>query len=452
MLARINFFIEHPHLNPLPYEGEELGRLCMKMIFPDGFFWGSATSAHQVEGNNVNSDWWAWEHTRFAHADTRRSSRLPLSQIPADGVEEKDPKEFQSGMACDHYHRFEEDFDLLKTGGQNAHRFSIEWARVEPREGEWDEREIEHYRKVLIALKERDIKAFVTLWHFTSPAWFSEKGGWLKSSTTKYFIRYCEKVARALGDLVDAWVTVNEPNVYAQVAYHWGYWPPQHHSYLELLKVFLHLAQAHKRAYALLHGVTPGVPVGAAVNVVSYVAHTPHRLSAHLSAWLMHMATNHLFYTITGMRTHDYLGVNYYFRTRLKNVSWTLSPSFVDVRAHGRETSSVGWEIYPQGLFESLVDLARYQKPVYILENGIATDDDAQRVRFLRDHLREILHAIKEGVDVRGYFYWSLLDNFEWHMGWAPRFGLIAVDRSTFARVPKESYHAYKDIALHNCT
>ena len=327
---------------------------------------------------------------------------------------------------------------------------SIEWARIEPQEGEWDEIEIAHYRSVLEALRRRGIKAFVTLWHFTNPVWFSEKGGWLKGSNAKYFIRYCEKMARELGNLVDVWVTLNEPNVYAQCAYNWGAWPPQHHSYSQALKVFWNLARAHRRLYPRLKQMTPAAPVGVALNVVSYVAHTPHRLSAHLSAWLMHMATGHLFYALTGKARHDYIGVNYYFRTRLKTLSWSLNPSFVDVRGHGRETSSLGWEIYPQGLFESLVDLARYKKPIYILENGIATDDEGQRVRFVRDHLRETLHAIKEGVNVRGYFYWSLLDNFEWHEGWAPKFGLVAVDRKTFERKPKETYYEYKRIAEQN--
>lgn len=392
--------------------------------FPHDFLWGCATSAHQVEGDNRHSDWWQWEQTR-------------------------DPQ-FQSGKACDNYHRFIEDFDLVRQGGQNAHRLSLEWSRVEPKEGMWDEKEIERYREVLGSLKQRGIKTFVTLWHFTVPQWFAEKGGWLKRRNVKYFVRYCEKMARTLGDMVDVWTTINEPNVYAQVAYHWGSWPPQHRSYLESLRVFWHLARAHRRCYELLHRLTPRASVGAAINVVSYVAHTPHRFSSHLSVWFMHMATSHLFYTLTGGKTHDYIGMNYYFRTRLKNLSWSLNPSFVDVRAHGRETSSLGWEIYPQGLFESLVDLARYRKPIFILENGIATDDDNQRARFILSHLREVYHAIREHVDVRGYFYWSLLDNFEWHEGWRPRFGLVAVDRDTFKRTPKESYYLYKKIAEEN--
>ncbi|MFA4872358.1 MAG: glycoside hydrolase family 1 protein [Patescibacteria group bacterium] len=404
--------------------------------FPHGFLWGTATAAHQVEGDNVHSDWWSWER-----------SAQKLEALRQEG---KNADDYISGHACDHYHRFEEDINLIKLGGQNAHRLSLEWSRVEPEEGVWDEKEIEHYREVLEMLKQRGIKTFVTLWHFTNPQWFAEKGGWLKRRNVKYFVRYCERVARILGDLVDVWTTINEPNVYAQVAYNWGVWPPQHRSYLESLKVFWHLARAHRRSYAILHRLTPHVPAGAAINVVSYVAHTPHRFSSHVSVWLMHMATGHLFYTLTGRNTHDYIGMNYYFRTRLKNLSWSLNPSFVDVRSHGRETSSLGWEIYPQGLFESLVDLSRYHKPIYILENGIATDDDGQRARFILSHLREVYHAIREEVDVRGYFHWSLLDNFEWHEGWRPKFGLVAVDRETFKRTPKESFYLYKRIAEDN--
>lgn len=404
--------------------------------FPPGFLWGAATSAHQVEGDNRQSDWWLWEQN-----DVR------LDALRREG---KNAEDFVSGQACDHYHRFQEDFDLAGAGGHNAHRLSLEWARVEPEEGVFKKEEIAHYRGVLEALRQRGIKAFVTLWHFTNPLWFAEKGGWLKRKNVKYFIRYCKRMARDLGDVADAWTTINEPNVYAQVAYNWGNWPPQHRSFTDALKVFWHLALAHRRAYACLHRFTPKAPVGAAINAVSYVAHAPHRISTHLSAWLMHMATNHLFYLLTGRRTHDYIGVNYYFRTRLKSLSWKLSPTFVDVQAHGRETSSLGWEIYPQGLFESLVDLARYNKPVYVLENGIATDDDGQRAQFLQTHLREVYHAIREGVDVRGYFHWSLLDNFEWQEGWMPKFGLVAVDRATFMRTPKPSYYLYKKIVEGN--
>ncbi|OGL87904.1 hypothetical protein A3I42_00225 [Candidatus Uhrbacteria bacterium RIFCSPLOWO2_02_FULL_49_11] len=404
--------------------------------FPHGFLWGTATAAHQVEGDNIHSDWWSWERS------ARRAQALKQ--------EGKNAEDFISGHACDHYHRFEEDFDLVKRGGQNAHRLSLEWSRVEPEEGVWDEKEIEHYREVLEMLKQRGIKTFVTLWHFTNPQWLSARGGWLKGSTVNYFVRYCEKMARTLGDLVDVWVTLNEPGAYVHLSYHWGWWPPQKRSRAQMCLVLMYLACAHRRAWKTLKSVTRGTPVGIAQNVISYAAYRKHHLWDHLLVWMMDVSTNHLFYWLSGMKRHDYLGFNYYFRVRLKRRRGSIFAEQDSVKDQGREVSAMGWELYPHGIFDSLMDFADIKKPVYILENGIATDDDTQRQKFIIEHLREVYHAIKGGVDVRGYFHWSLLDNFEWHEGWRPKFGLVAVDRETFKRTPKESFYLFKKIAEEN--
>lgn len=406
------------------------------MKFPDGFLWGTATSAHQVEGNNIYSDWWEWE-----------KSEERIKSLRQEG---KETNEFVSGDACDHYHRLEEDFDLVKQGGQNAHRLSIEWARIEPREGEWDAREIAHYRKVLGALRQRSIKSFVTLWHFTNPMWFAAKGGWLRGSNVAYFNRYCEKVARELGDIVDAWITINEPGVYAQLSYRGGWWPPQKHSLAQAARVFWNLAHAHRMAYRYLKSITPAISVGIANNASSIESYRKHHLWDHVLEWGSLIIANHLFYRLSGPATHDFLGVNYYFKTRLRRSQGKIMPQIDNIERHGRDASIVGWEIHPHGLFDVLMDLSHLNKPIYITENGIAGDDDAQRQQFIIEHIKEVRHAITAGADVRGYFYWSLLDNFEWQSGWAPKFGIVDVNRQTFERNPKESYYLYKKIAESN--
>jgi len=404
--------------------------------FPDHFLWGTATSAHQVEGNNRYSDWWEWEQSQARHESLKR--------------EGKNPEDYISGQACDHYHRFEEDIELMAQGGQNAHRLSIEWARIEPREGEWRQEEVEHYRTVLTSLQQRRIKTFVTLWHFTNPAWFSAKGGWLVHANRKYFLRYVDRIARALGPHVDFWITLNEPGVYTQLSYHWGWWPPQQRSLWASIRVFINLALAHRAAYHLLKRVTPSRPVGIANNVTSIEAYRKHHLWDHVMEWSALIIANHLFYRLSGIRTHDFLGINYYFKTRLLRTRGKLKPTTDNVTRYHRAVNDMGWEIHPHGLFDVLMDLSHLHKPIYITENGIPARHDEQRIAFIKDHLREVYHALRAGAPVQGYCYWSLLDNFEWHEGWKPQFGLIAVDRHTHTRTPKHSYHYYRDIITAN--
>lgn len=390
--------------------------------FPEGFLWGSATSAHQVEGGNIHSDWWDWEQSK--------------------------PFYLRSGQACDQYNRFEEDFDLLKNLNHNSHRLSIEWSRIEPQEGKFDEKEIEHYRKVLKSLKDKGVTVMLTLWHFTLPKWAADKGGWENGKTPALFERFVKKIVPFIGEFVDLWVTLNEPGVYIYETYIARAWPHAKKSWIGQVKTFLNLTSAHKKVYKYLHSTYPaGKPVGIANNILSFESYHKHSIKEQIAVSINDLLANHLFYFFT-KGTHDFLGINYYFHLRFKNQGG-LIPQTQGMIQHIHEVSDLGWELYPEGIFEVLTDLAD-DIPIYITECGIASTNDDRRNRFLISYLQEVARAIKSGVNVRGFFYWSLIDNFEWHLGYEPRFGLIEIERPTLRRLIRPSALVYTDIIQHN--
>lgn len=390
--------------------------------FPQGFLWGAATSAHQVEGNNIHNDWWEWE-------------------------QKHQPPEKRSGAACDQYNRFEQDFDLAKNLNHNAHRLSIEWSRIEPKEGEFNRSEIEHYIKVLKYLKKLNLTVMLTLWHFTLPKWVADKGGWENGETPGYFERFVKRIVPEIGEYVDLWITLNEPGVYIYETYIERVWPHSKKSLIGQIKTFLNLTSAHKKIYKYLHSLFPaGKPVGIANNILSFEVHHKHSLREQMAVFLNDLFSNHLFYMLT-RGSHDFLGINYYFHVRLRASS--LTPQVMGLPQQTHDVSDLGWEIYPEGIFDVLTDLSD-DLPIYITECGIASTNDDRRNRFLISYLQEVARAIKAGVNVRGFFYWSLLDNFEWHRGFEPRFGLVEVDYSTQARHLRPSALVYTDIIQHN--
>ena len=393
----------------------------LPLSFPEGFLWGAATSAHQVEGKNASSDWWAWEQN-----------------LPADR---------QSGVADDQYNLYESDFDLAKSLGHNAHRLSIEWARIEPKEGFFDPEAIEHYKKVLKALKDRGLTVMLTLHHFTNPKWIADKGGWENGQTVKYFERFVKKIVPEIKDYVDLWVTINEPGVYSFCSYLIGKWPPQKKSQFLSFKVLWIMARAHKKAYKAIHEIIPNSMVGIANNVQSYHAYHKHSFIEQMAVLLGDGITNHLFYTMT-QGCHDFLGVNYYFHHRLRKAEQML-PRVEEVDRLNLDVSDLGWEIFPEGIYDVLTDLADHI-PIYITECGIASTNDDRRCRFLISYLQATFHAINSGVNVKGFFVWSLLDNFEWADGFNPRFGIIEVDYETQRRIPRPSAYVYEAIAREN--
>ena len=386
--------------------------------FPKHFWWGAATSSYQVEGNNSAADWWMWEK--------------------AAGKE-------NSGQACHHYELYNEDFDLVKNLNHNAHRLSIEWSRIEPQEGQFNQKEIQHYIRVINALRSRGIEPMVTLHHFTNPIWLSEKGGWTNPDVIKYFNRYCDVMVQALAKKVNYWMTINEPTIYISHSYLFGFWPPQEKSLIRAKIVHDHMLAAHTDAYRVIHRIYKGlgltVPqVGIAPHMPAVETHQP-TLFNKVRVWFRDFLFNfEILDQLYKAKTMDFIGINYYSRNIVGKTIHAPSGK-----------NSLSWDIYPQGLYDILLKLKKYKLPVIISENGICTADDTKRWDFIAEHLKAIHQAMAQGVDVRGYLYWSLLDNFEWDKGFDPRFGLIDVDYKTFKRHVRESARKFAKVCEGGC-
>jgi beta-glucosidase len=401
--------------------------------FPPGFLWGAATAAHQVEGGNRANDWWAFEE----------AGKLP----------------FRSGDACRHYELFEQDFDLARAWGHNAHRFSIEWSRIEPRPGAWDLAALDHYREVIEALRARGMEPVVTLHHFTNPAWFADAGGWLVRRNALHFARYVEFVAGRLGDRVRWWLTINEPTVYAKNAFVAGNWPPcRRGDWAAAWRAMRNMGRAHRLAYDILHRHRGDALVGFAHSAPLVVPRQPAGAMDRMAALLRDLFLNRVPVRLMAGRSGrrlDFFGLNYYCRTLVHWQPRGTAALFgadwlADDQGEPRAFSDIGWEIYPAGLKRQLARFARSGAPVLITENGLATTDEALRLAFLRDHLRALAAAVAEGIPVAGYLYWSLMDNFEWSSGTAPRFGLAATDFATQERTPRPAARYFAEICKAN--
>ncbi len=421
-----------------------------ELTFPAGFLWGTATSAHQVEGNNTRNDWWAWEQAGRV--------RTP------------------SGLACDHYRRFRDDFDLVQQLGHNSHRFSIEWSRIEPDDGTVDDAALAHYRDVIAALRQRGIEPIVTLHHFTNPIWFAAKGGWAQPSAVDAFARYVRRVAEALGDQVRYWLTINEPMVYMNMHYLDGTGPPGGRDVRQAFRVIEHLIRAHAAAYRIIHDTAAARGQQVMVSLAHHSQPLPpcrpwfpgdrwmagytERVYNHLV--LDALSDGHL--RIPGRRaanlpdgrdTLDFIGMNYYGRVFLRlgipnpKQWWAMRCS---TRHHREvtERNALEWDVYPPGIYQILQWAAPYKRPILITENGICTADDSQRERFIVRHLQWVAKAIDDHMPVIGYLYWSLMDNFEWAEGYGPRFGMVEVDYKTQERRVRPSARRFAEICRSN--
>lgn len=383
--------------------------MSTERTFPEGFLWGASTAAYQVEGGIENTDW----------AEAAREGKVPVC-----------------GRACDHYNRFEQDFDLAVNLGHNAHRFSIEWARIEPEEGKFDRHEIEHYRQVLQALKARKLTPFVTLWHFTQPLWFSDSGGFLRKDGSEIFARYCRFVVEELGGEAEFWMTINEPQVVVGDGYLKGKFPPFKKNLFVYLRVFSALMEAHKAAYAAMKAVRADIKIGIATHNIDFdPAGDP--LSRAVASFLDSF-WNHRFLKKTA-GCHDFIGLNHYFHHPLGKRAAKDVPR-----------SDMGWELHPPSLYRLIMDLKRYHLPIYITESGLADAHDVLRERYILGYVGAVHDAIKDGADVRGYLHWSLLDNYEWAEGFKQRFGLIEIDYNTLTRSIRPSARVYEDICRRN--
>jgi len=397
-------------------------------IFPKNFYWGAATASHQVEGHNHN-DWTEWEQSEKRIKDLKSSGL-----VGKHGLDN-----FISGRSADHYNKYKEDFKLAKELGHNATRFSIEWSRIEPEEGKFNQKAIDHYKDVIKTLKELDIEPFVTLWHWPIPIWLRDKGGLKSSEMPKYFVRYAKKVVEALGDDVKFWIVLNEPEVNAGMGYMLGIWPPQKKNILQYFRVTYNLMKAHKLTYKEVKKINPKAQVGIAKQNVSFSLkrNTPVN---RIIRCLANFYWNHVW--LCSLKKHqDFIGLNHYFHCV---VDYGLYKNDFKI------VNDLGWEIWPTSLYECLKDLEKYNKPVYITENGLADAKDEKRTWFIYEMLKGVHKAIEEGIDVKGYLHWSLMDNFEWAEGYWPRFGLIEIDYGTLERKPRKSAYFYRDICIHN--
>jgi beta-glucosidase len=416
-----------------------------RLHFPRGFLWGTATSSHQVEGNNRGNDWWDWEQQP--------------GRIPEGG---------RSGLACDWWGgRWKEDLDRAVEGGQNAHRLSLEWSRIEPTPGVWDEEALSYYREILDGMAQRSLRSMVTLHHFTNPRWLAEQGGWENEQVVGRFESYVRKVAAALADRVDFWCTLNEPNVYAYEAYVEGVYPPGKQDLGAAFRVMGNLVRAHARAYSALHELAPRSPVGIAHHYRGIQPNSASPLDAlvgRLQSRIFNEAIPHAVWkgklpllpgtvSIPEARgTQDFFGLNYYttdqvafdlrrpgelFGQRFFRPGAELSPSgmFADV---------------PQGFFAALRWARRFGLPVYVTENGIEDSQDHLRPKYLCEHVQKMWQAVNFNWPVRGYFHWTLVDNFEWERGWTQRWGLWALDLQTQERQARPSAHLYQRICREN--
>jgi beta-glucosidase len=397
-----------------------------KIDFPEGFLWGTATAAHQVEGNNVNSDVWVLEH------------------VP------KAPYVEPSGDACDHYHRYRSDIALLAELGFNAYRFSIEWARIEPEEGEFSLAALEHYRDMLRACQEHNITPIVTFHHFTSPRWLMRRGGWESKKTPDRFARYCERATRYLGDLIGAACTLNEANIasvitkmgfaaslkrirkerwWLEAAEAFGVSPKRLSSFMYAAspRAEKMILRAHRQAVEAIKSASGNFPVGITLALQDIQsAEGGEKFAAK-----MRREINDVF--LESLQGDDFVGVQAYSRSRVGSKSF-LPPE------EGVELTEMHYEFWPEALEADIRDaVAKSGLPVIVTENGIATTDDTRRVEYVRRALQGVSNCLRDGLPVRGYTYWSAFDNFEWGLGYRPTFGLIAVNRETQERTVKPS-------------
>lgn len=395
------------------------------LSFPENFLWGCVTSSYQVEGQNINNDWYLWE----------KDFKVP----------------YPCGQAVDSYHRFEEDFDLIKSLSHNAHRLSLEWSRIQPYQNQFNNQEIEHYKKVISSLKEKKIKTIVTLHHFTNPLWFYQNGCWLNPQASDYFAEYVHKVCKEFSGLIDYWITINEPLVYVYNSYIRGIWPPGEKCAKKAFAVSQNLAQAHLKAYAIIHNHCPGTKVSIAKNMRIFSPCPYYNFGQNsIPAFIRNKVFNFaLLKFLTKKKSLDFIGLNYYAKDF---VIFSMKDAFgkdCSSPHHKCRRNSLGWYIFPEGIFNILIKLKKLNLPIMITENGTTEKEDSLYEDCLRKHLFFVAQALSKGVNIIGYLWWSLIDNFEWDQGFAAKFGLIAVDKD-LNRSIKPFAHIYKEICANN--
>jgi len=414
--------------------------------FPRGFLWGTATASHQVEGANRNNNWSRWEED---------PGRVIAGQ--------------KAGLACDWWGgRWKEDLDRAVETGQNAHRLSIEWSRIQPARDRWDEDALDHYRAILRGMYDRGLAPMVTLHHFTDPLWMTELGGWENADAPQWFESFVRKVIPALKEYCTTWVTINEPNVYTVSGYVYGMFPPGKQSIPTALQVMINLVRGHALSYRAIHELQPEARVGFAINYRSFqpahawspldrvaagIQHQFFNDAIPVAAMSGRFVTPFLKQQITGAAaTQDFIGVNYYSRDL---VAFDLTrPQTQFIRndyPKGSDLSPTGFIAnVPAGMYEALKWSLKFKLPIIVTENGVEDAADELRPRYLLQHVHQVWRAVNFNWPVRGYFHWSLVDNFEWERGWTQRFGLWGLNTETQTRTRRKSVDAYEAICREN--
>jgi len=391
-----------------------------ELSFPDGFLWGASTSGYQTEGGGDRTDWWAFEEAR----------RAP------------EP----SGVACDSWNRWPADLDLAAELGLNTYRISIEWARIEPQSGRFDADALAHYVDVVHGIRSRGMSCVVVLWHFTLPEWLGHRSAtWRDAGAPAAFERYVRYVCGPLAPYVDWWATLNEANTYSSHGWLKGDWPPgRRHDWLGAVRVYEFMARGHHLAYSAIKDIAGSEARVGLTHVLPWIhpAEKGSAFSGAVQAYWRWLVADHFLGKVRG--SLDWLGVQYYYDSPCRTFRLADEDGVVP-------RTDMGWRIAPEGLYHVVREAhARYGVPIIVSENGIADASDTQRARFLLDHLAWLHRAIDEGIDVRGYLHWSMLDNFEWAAGYGPRFGLAEVDYDTLERTLRPSAGIYGGIASAN--
>ncbi len=414
--------------------------------FPKGFLWGTATAAHQVEGQNDNNNWFAWEND---------PGRIFQGQ--------------KAGLACDWWNgRWKEDLTNAAQDGQNSHRFSIEWSRIQPTPDTWNENALDFYREMLKEMRSLGLEPMVILHHFTDPLWIYENGGWENDATPRHFAKFVHRVVIALKDLVNLWITINEPAIYANGGYLEGSFPPGKNSLSSTFKVMRNMLKGHAAAYTIIHELQKDAQVGYSKN---YRSLEPSRAWFPPDVWITNFASksfNDAFSNalVNGkfkfalkkeavpgaIGTQDFIGVNYYSADKVVFKPFAIKDVF-----HRRyypenvQISKTGFIAnIPCGMYTALKWAHQFNLPIYITENGVEDFTDGMRPAYIIEHIHQVWRAANSNWRVKGYFHWTQVDNFEWDRGWSQRFGLWGLERKTQKRIRRKSVDLYATICKEN--
>ena len=408
---------------------------------------GASTSSHQIEGN-VNNDWIRWElktANNLAKNFDKNFSWLPNDIFDRVKVFGRNPKNYISDKVVDHYHRYKEDLQILKTLKLNSYRFSIEWARVEPERGKYSRDGIEFYKNIIKELKKLNITPFITLWHFTNPTWVVDSGWLFNKKNRKAFVNYAEKIVtelKAVNQDIKFIMTVNEPYVYIGQNFGTGSWV-QRKNIFKLIRSPFIFRKIHIETYKRLKQKFPDLQISFAKNM-SLTEASKNTVFNNLWVKLQMFVVAYSFLDFT-KKYVDWIGINYYFFNTVDFYLKYIFNGFKHTNNKNDKVSDLGWWLRPDKIGDLLIKVwNRYHIPIIITENGLADAEDQYRSWFIEETMKSLKRAENKGVDIQGYLHWALLDNFEWDKGYWPRFGLVEVNFNTGKRtIRKSAYDLY---------